>query len=390
MALLQGATDGANGSIQNAANAAGHLADELARAFDAANSLATSSVLPTQLAKIAYDYRGDPVGKARATAAVTFDAQAPQGLDIMPVGVQPMIAKDRQTYIDNAVQSAQYQEQLAAWQKSQTAGARGGASAAKGIDSIFASADNQLAKQQMQIEMIGKTSAEVATLQSRYTLLAEARKRNLDLDQIDLKTGKTLRQEIDDRATAIGEMTLKAQQYTAQADFMQQQQQTLEQGFLDSIVSGKNFASVLGDVAQALAKAALQAALFGDGPFAGGGSGGGSLGGLFGAIGSALGFRAGGGPVTAGQPYIVGEHRPELFVPNVSGTIMPSVPKAVGGASGGSSAPVTINVNVQGANGDTHIQELVAQGVSTGLKTYDRMVLPGSVKRIASDPQRIG
>jgi hypothetical protein len=36
--------------------------------------------------------------------------------------------------------------------------------------------------------------------------------------------------------------------------------------------------------------------------------------------------RATGGPVTAGQPYIVGEHRPELFVPNQSGTILPSVP----------------------------------------------------------------
>lgn len=32
--------------------------------------------------------------------------------------------------------------------------------------------------------------------------------------------------------------------------------------------------------------------------------------------------RAGGGPVTAGQPYIVGENEPELFVPNQSGQIL--------------------------------------------------------------------
>lgn len=37
--------------------------------------------------------------------------------------------------------------------------------------------------------------------------------------------------------------------------------------------------------------------------------------------------RAGGGPVMAGEPYIVGEHRPELFVPNQSGYIHPSVPR---------------------------------------------------------------
>lgn len=45
-----------------------------------------------------------------------------------------------------------------------------------------------------------------------------------------------------------------------------------------------------------------------------------------------LGRRARGGPVTAGQPYIVGEHRPELFVPNQSGMILPSVPTGGGGA----------------------------------------------------------
>lgn len=36
--------------------------------------------------------------------------------------------------------------------------------------------------------------------------------------------------------------------------------------------------------------------------------------------------RARGGPVIAGQPYVVGETRPELFVPRVSGTIVPKVP----------------------------------------------------------------
>lgn len=37
------------------------------------------------------------------------------------------------------------------------------------------------------------------------------------------------------------------------------------------------------------------------------------------------GFRAMGGPVTAGKSYIVGEHRAEVFTPNTSGAISPSV-----------------------------------------------------------------
>lgn len=39
-------------------------------------------------------------------------------------------------------------------------------------------------------------------------------------------------------------------------------------------------------------------------------------------IGTALGFRASGGPVSAGSPYIVGERGPELFVPSRSGSIV--------------------------------------------------------------------
>ena len=40
-----------------------------------------------------------------------------------------------------------------------------------------------------------------------------------------------------------------------------------------------------------------------------------------------------------GQPYIVGEKRPELFVPDSNGKILPSVPSSGGGGGfgGGSS-----------------------------------------------------
>lgn len=54
----------------------------------------------------------------------------------------------------------------------------------------------------------------------------------------------------------------------------------------------------------------------------------------FGAIfGKLLGFRANGGPVSGNSPYIVGERGPELFVPSVSGSIVPN--NAVGSFMGG-------------------------------------------------------
>ena len=55
----------------------------------------------------------------------------------------------------------------------------------------------------------------------------------------------------------------------------------------------------------------------------------GPLGALGGAIGGSVLsgiFRAEGGPVRGGQPYVVGEKRPELFVPQTNGYIMPRVP----------------------------------------------------------------
>ncbi len=54
--------------------------------------------------------------------------------------------------------------------------------------------------------------------------------------------------------------------------------------------------------------------------------------------------RAEGGPVTAGQPYVVGERRPELFVPETSGTIRPSV--------GGGSPTINLTMYVNGTGAD--------------------------------------
>lgn len=57
--------------------------------------------------------------------------------------------------------------------------------------------------------------------------------------------------------------------------------------------------------------------------------------------------RALGGAVMAGQSYIVGEHRPEIFTPSQSGNIIPSV--GSGGSAGGN---ITVNINNPPSNMD--------------------------------------
>jgi hypothetical protein len=69
--------------------------------------------------------------------------------------------------------------------------------------------------------------------------------------------------------------------------------------------------------------------------------------------------RASGGPVTAGMPYIVGEKRPELFIPSQNGHIIPSVPSLAGissksGSQGGGS---TMNFDVHNWNDSAAMTE---------------------------------
>ncbi|WP_423192981.1 phage tail tape measure protein [Cupriavidus sp. H18C2] len=56
-------------------------------------------------------------------------------------------------------------------------------------------------------------------------------------------------------------------------------------------------------------------------------------------------LRAAGGPVSAGQPYIVGEVGPELFVPPASGSIVPNSALSAG-AAGGGNVTIIQHINV--------------------------------------------
>ena len=58
-------------------------------------------------------------------------------------------------------------------------------------------------------------------------------------------------------------------------------------------------------------------------------------------------FRASGGPVSAGQPYVVGEQGPEWFVPNAAGTVLPNGSQPVAAAAPArDQGPININFSV--------------------------------------------
>jgi hypothetical protein len=114
----------------------------------------------------------------------------------------------------------------------------------------------------------------------------------------------------------------------------------LEDALATAIATGKSDFSALGDhIRQVLAKALVQK--FITGPIMG----------LFGL--------ASGGPAKAGQPYIVGEEGPELFIPKASGTVIPNgQTTAMMGAGMGGGTNVTYNIQAVDA---PSFQQLVAR-----------------------------
>ncbi len=160
------------------------------------------------------------------------------------------------------------------------------------------------------------------------------------------------RQELNDRkSTAI----IREQDIEKAKDFTKGLETDLKSAFQAAFNDSENpaqaFVKSLASVLYNRVSSALATALF-DALAGSGGGGGGLLGSLlqtglsflgsggssglsFGSSslslgGSSLGLklpgRAAGGPVAAGQAYIVGERRPELFIPHTSGQILPSVP----------------------------------------------------------------
>lgn len=69
--------------------------------------------------------------------------------------------------------------------------------------------------------------------------------------------------------------------------------------------------------------------------------------------------RAGGGPVVAGQAYIVGENRPEIFVPDVSGQILPDTSAMARQPAAGGTRATRIELVPAARSGDALMDELI-------------------------------
>ena len=164
-----------------------------------------------------------------------------------------------------------------------------------------------------------------------------------------------LREKIEALAEAYAQASAESEKLGEKQDKIRQnseewrtEMKNISQGFVSELIRGTDaaeaFAGALGRIGDKLLDKAFDNLFSAKSPILG--SGGGS-GGIFSLLGSLFGgFRAGGGPVQAGRAYVVGEKRPELFVPGQSGHIVPSIPKAVMSPRGATGLDIGLAVDV--------------------------------------------
>lgn len=99
-------------------------------------------------------------------------------------------------------------------------------------------------------------------------------------------------------------------------------------------------------------------------------------------------FFASGTAFHHGGPAIVGERGPEL-VNLPRGAQVLSAERSRSLMSRGGGGAMAISVTVNGARGNSEIQDMVFAGVRQGLEQYDRSILPRSIRRAGRDPRRV-
>lgn len=118
-------------NLADGADQATRIANELSRAVTAAAQLANQGIGALDRARINFEFRDDPIGRAGALAGAEFDASTATDFQL-PDGAAIHLREQRSAFIAARVEAAQYNEQLRAWQAEQREAARSGSGGGRG------------------------------------------------------------------------------------------------------------------------------------------------------------------------------------------------------------------------------------------------------------------
>ncbi|MEL7281346.1 MAG: hypothetical protein AAGK79_13385 [Pseudomonadota bacterium] len=166
-----------------------------------------------------------------------------------------------------------------------------------------------------QLELLGKSTGEVARLEERWRLLDEAKRKNITVtDELAAK--------IDAEAARVGDLTAQYEATQDEMEAFEERSRQLKETLLDAATSGVDS---FDDLKDAIKRAALEYLLFGEGMFAGKNN---KFGGIFGGF---AGLFDKGGDIPRGQFGIVGERGPEIVRGPASVTSRADTARMMGG-----------------------------------------------------------
>ncbi len=157
--------------------------------------------------------------------------------------------------------------------------------------------------------------------------------------------------------------------------------QSFSSAFQGLIDGSKKVGDVLRDLMSQLSSMLLNNAF--KAIFDAGGSGGGFFSGLM----KAIGFRANGGAVMAGRPYLVGERGPELMIPGTSGSVVSNADLARGGKGQAQNVHVTVSVDDDGKV-QAYVSNMGRQAAQAGAAVAVNQVKNGFPSMLANAQSR--
>lgn len=174
----------------------------------------------------------------------------------------------------------------------------------------------------LETELLGKTEAQQRVIQAL----------GIDWKKYGATTFEGLTQQIEQ----MNELNRVAEMQKQIADSVKSSMEDAFMGIIDGTTSAKDaFKSMAAEIIKELYRVLVVQQMVGQlGTATSAGTG------LLGGIGRLLGFKAAGGPVTSGQPYMVGERGPEIIVPSRNGTVVPN------SQLGGGGVTVVQNINI--------------------------------------------
>ena len=234
-------------------------------------------------------------------------------------------------------------------------------------DAIAKGSEEEVTKQLVkQKDLRKKIDERLETAKGRSKKALETKLKEIDADirmlegrNKTLQSDKLINEKLEERIDIQKESTEEIKKQQTETDKLKDKmtavgeeiEGSIKSNLRDSITGAQSFGqamtNVLNRIRDKIIDAQIDKIIGGFGESFGKAASGGKRSGLGGFLGGILGglFRANGGPVKAGQPYIVGERQPELFVPRRSGTILPSV-----GKGDNVTNMVTVNVDASGTS----------------------------------------